>query len=689
MNTEVVEAILLAAIFAVLVVVVERFYRTVIRRWWTIFTSMTEIVIYPRSSPAQKELLRTLFQTAESGDEIMFAARTYYGLLSEDENVTAILKALEHGVILKLLFLNGKKLTESQVGQQIDLRFLRIHDAFGRLVHDVGITEAKLGGVRQKCSEGKFAGSLLVYRTDFVIQNSIVVHVRNKHRGSNASQKVPKNFLYDFSFGEDESDKFTQFYKPHRKQQPSDFFSRLYEFYDAMFDPDASSFDFGLSYRPSKDTLQTELCRMALDRWKGFIEGHTESEAVRDNALVKILPSAAQVFSALRHNHPVPAPITVQIELTNVCSTKCAHCFRWSTTAVRQMSTELAKSLLTQLSDFGVRTITFSGGEPTQHSQFIELLTYASERKLGIGVLSNGVGITEQALKAIHTHAQWFRISMDGSNRTVYQEVRSSLPGQNAFDEVMITLQRFKQLNDKAQRCRLSICYTIQKKNAHNVGDMIRMVRTQGLPGGDKSLTFKFAHGKDGAGAFLCDEAQIRKLQKLFVNPEFQHAANLDYLQWFLEHQSSARDIIAGRPAESLYRNQETRCFTPHLFGLVDPSGDIFPCCFLYEDNSSYAAAIQARRRKHCLGSLKTKNFIEIWRGAEYQQLRDELAVINPSGNYGSCGECTRHCNHNKWFSKLHQEYNALYAAGGNSDQVMQTMMSALFGDTYVRDVWL
>jgi len=53
-----------------------------------------------------------------------------------------------------------------------------------------------------------------------------------------------------------------------------------------------------------------------------------------------------------------------------------------------------------------------------------------------------------------------------------------------------------------------------------------------------------------------------------------------------------------------LYLQQPTRCFTPHLFTLIDPQGDVYPCCFLFEDNQGYTTEAVAKRRVHCVGSL-------------------------------------------------------------------------------------
>jgi MoaA/NifB/PqqE/SkfB family radical SAM enzyme len=119
---------------------------------------------------------------------------------------------------------------------------------------------------------------------------------------------------------------------------------------------------------------------------------------------------------------------------------------------------------------------------------------------------------------------------------------------------------------------------------------------------------------------------------------------------------------------------------------LIAPQGDVYPCCFLFDDNGGYTESAETARLAHRLGSLKdNKSFKEIWEGPEYRRMRDELAVINPTDKYSPCGECTRHCNHNRWLTKLHEEYDGLRTAGGDGDRVLNEVFRRGAAD----EVWL
>ena len=59
----------------------------------------------------------------------------------------------------------------------------------------------------------------------------------------------------------------------------------------------------------------------------------------------------------------VSRPVTVELDMTNVCSQKCPHCFGyWPERDQSRLCLEEAKAILGQLKDAGARGVTFTGG---------------------------------------------------------------------------------------------------------------------------------------------------------------------------------------------------------------------------------------------------------------------------------------------------------------------------------------
>src|SRR5437870_108830 len=76
---------------------------------------------------------------------------------------------------------------------------------------------------------------------------------------------------------------------------------------------------------------------------------------------------------------------------TNACNARCIHC---SSDAAKPLPNELttveAKDMFDQFHDVGVFDVAVSGGEPLTRRDILEVITYATNRGIRIGVGTNG-----------------------------------------------------------------------------------------------------------------------------------------------------------------------------------------------------------------------------------------------------------------------------------------------------------
>jgi len=78
-----------------------------------------------------------------------------------------------------------------------------------------------------------------------------------------------------------------------------------------------------------------------------------------------------------------------QIELTSRCNERCVHCYIPHESKIVDIDPILFYNVLDQCREMGVLTLTFSGGEPMLHPNFIEFLRKAKEYDFSINILSN------------------------------------------------------------------------------------------------------------------------------------------------------------------------------------------------------------------------------------------------------------------------------------------------------------
>jgi MoaA/NifB/PqqE/SkfB family radical SAM enzyme len=88
-------------------------------------------------------------------------------------------------------------------------------------------------------------------------------------------------------------------------------------------------------------------------------------------------------------------PRRLSVELTNICNLHCSYCLRDEDalyhTPANFFAPELLESIVRQARDaIGITHLNFTGGEPTLHPRFEEILTIAEANNLKVSFVTNG-----------------------------------------------------------------------------------------------------------------------------------------------------------------------------------------------------------------------------------------------------------------------------------------------------------
>ena len=88
-------------------------------------------------------------------------------------------------------------------------------------------------------------------------------------------------------------------------------------------------------------------------------------------------------------------PDSATIELTYGCNLRCVHCYNPTHRALPQeLTTEEVRSILTQMANLGVLTVSLSGGEPSLRPDIEEILGHARRAGLLVSLLTNATRMT-------------------------------------------------------------------------------------------------------------------------------------------------------------------------------------------------------------------------------------------------------------------------------------------------------
>ncbi len=289
------------------------------------------------------------------------------------------------------------------------------------------------------------------------------------------------------------------------------------------------------------------------------------------------------------------------------------------------------------------------------HPDLETLLAAARAAGLRVGILSNGIGISEHRAGAIIEHADFIRISQDDAP-DAEQPVRHTFKMYDHLqDEVSRSLENLARARKARPQstCAVGFSYTIQKNNLRSIPRMVEYVsHSATVRELEMIVTFKIAHG---AGEYLCTEEDLRWLRdEVLTNTAFMDhpCVNLRFFRDYFFPRLDLVDIARGEPTRSYYRRGRISCFTPSLFSFIDAFGGVYVCCHLYDDNGDFDSE---RRRNYVIGDITERSFLEVWGSPEYQQLRARLMPINVDA-MPACGECTRHWVPNTLVSRLFEE---------------------------------
>ena len=78
------------------------------------------------------------------------------------------------------------------------------------------------------------------------------------------------------------------------------------------------------------------------------------------------------------------------MELTNRCNLRCRHCFEERHDATGDLPIAVVDTVLHEGKQCGVEHLTFTGGEPTLHRQFSEIVVRAANAGYTFSFVTNG-----------------------------------------------------------------------------------------------------------------------------------------------------------------------------------------------------------------------------------------------------------------------------------------------------------
>jgi len=218
---------------------------------------------------------------------------------------------------------------------------------------------------------------------------------------------------------------------------------------------------------------------------------------------------------------PKPQTLTAWLHITNACNLHCDYCYLTKThdsmnvKRGKQAIEAVFRSALAH--NFNKVKIKYAGGEPVLNlpvalavHDYARTLAEKHDLELDGVVLSNGVNISQRAIREIQTRHLRLSISLDGIGQ-YHDAQRQFANGQGSFDYVERTLDRLS-----AHGMQPCITITISNRNLDGLPELVWYVLQRRLP-----FTLNFFRENDCAASFsdlkMQDDKLIMALKKTFA----------------------------------------------------------------------------------------------------------------------------------------------------------------------------
>ena len=251
----------------------------------------------------------------------------------------------------------------------------------------------------------------------------------------------------------------------------------------------------------------------------------------------------------------------IYAEITNHCNLNCRTCYNCS--GLNRERKEISKAqLITMIEKFlpyGLRRVILSGGEPTLHTAFHDVLDLVDQYpNLSFGIVTNGTNHDDKLITMLNTRKNFtLQISLDGSSEEKNEKTR----GKGIFKKAVSFAQ---QIHNESSTPLLKM--VISQPNYDDIESFYRMAISLGfLP------EFAFIY-KSGNGAEHWDDKSLSPQQKMKVLEQIERLNQEFHTEAFLPLCSMKCPYLDGIGNLSL---------------CIKPDGSIQPCQSLYDSRYS------------------------------------------------------------------------------------------------------
>jgi radical SAM protein with 4Fe4S-binding SPASM domain len=290
-------------------------------------------------------------------------------------------------------------------------------------------------------------------------------------------------------------------------------------------------------------------------------------------------------------------PVSVSFEPTTSCNLRCPECpsgLRQFTRPTGMLEKNFFKETIDEIHKELVYLIFYFQGEPYLNPDFLEMVKYASAKKIYTATSTNAHYLTdENAKRTVESGLDRLIISIDGTTQDVYKQYRVGGHLDKVIEGTKNIVKWRKELKSKTPF--IFFQFLVVKPNEHQIEEVKKLAKEIGVD----EVRFK--------------TAQVYEYEK---DPN-RLIPTIDKYSRYKKN-----DDGTYKPKNKM----ANRCWKLQHANVITWDGLVVPCCF-------------DKDAMHQLGNLKNQRFKEIWHNDNYKQFRHELKKSRR--NIDICANCS------------------------------------------------
>jgi MoaA/NifB/PqqE/SkfB family radical SAM enzyme len=317
-------------------------------------------------------------------------------------------------------------------------------------------------------------------------------------------------------------------------------------------------------------------------------------------------------------------PSSYHFLMTNYCNAQCVFCNQsFTSLPKKEITLEKIKIMIANIPTDSARIFHFSGGgEPFLCPDLFEIIKYVNIKRpsIAVSIRTNGLLIEKYAKKVADLNISRLEISIHGTGEENDHILQRKGAADTVFKGIFLLNDRLKSLNKKMVKV---FCPAVSKINIASLPRLIG--KASELAVNEVIVEFCRYYPHRVTGKLVAEDSLYfhKKLYNTTIQESKLLAARLGIRFEY--------DALFGQGAH------EFSCCMPWSVMLIDPDGDVFPCC---GGEERFGEKVKSGR--YCFGNILLKPVSEFWNSPEYINIRKTCVSKRSDPLTPECENCHR-----------------------------------------------